>query len=136
MTSVYDRIYIGDQFIARNKKLLQSHNITHIINCTSEIFDFHPEDFTYHKLNLCDDSGDDLKSVVEPTYELMSLILSNPKNVIFIHCSMGISRSSTVILYYIMKKEQINFEEALKNMHLCYPKAKPNIYYESYLKSL
>lgn len=37
---------------------------------------------------------------------------SNTKNRILIHCSMGVSRSPTVAIMYIMKKFQLSFEDA------------------------
>lgn len=36
------------------------------------------------------------------------------KNRILIHCSLGVSRSSTVAIMYIMKKFQLNYDEVMR----------------------
>ena len=48
----------------------------------------------------------------------------------------GKSRSVAFVLAYIMKKERVSFEEALKKMREIYPLAEPNQYFGETLRKI
>ena len=40
--------------------------------------------------------------------------VSNNQNVLFVHCAMGMSRSASCVIMYIMKKFKIGFEQVFE----------------------
>ena len=57
------------------------------------------------------------KEIVE--YEIDNIVdtynrVAYNHNVIFVHCAMGVSRSASCVIMYIMKKFRIGFEDALE----------------------
>lgn len=56
---------------------------------------------------------EDIQSHFKPTYEFIDKALSNSGKVL-VHCSAGISRSTSIICAYLIKKNKITFEQAMK----------------------
>uniref|UniRef100_A0A672G832 Tyrosine specific protein phosphatases domain-containing protein n=1 Tax=Salarias fasciatus TaxID=181472 RepID=A0A672G832_SALFA len=70
LDEVQPRIYIGDMYAAKDKRTLQAHLITHVLNAAD--------------------------------------------GKVFVHCAMGISRSATLVLAFLMIKEGLTLVEALE----------------------
>ena len=49
-----DFLYLGDKYHAKNKNLLDELKITHILNVTSQVDNFHPNEFEYKKIEVTD----------------------------------------------------------------------------------
>lgn len=138
MSHIYNRLFIGSQFQARDKNWLQANNITHIVNCASEVYNFHEGLFQYIRLDMEDDEeqAKTLTSILEPIQQRIEEILKNENNAILIHCSMGVSRSATVLIYCLMKKKNWDYERTIKFVRNSYSPAKPNKYFEAFLRSI
>lgn len=54
----------------------------------------------------------DVAHKIDSTVEAFNRISKN-NNRVFVHCAMGVSRSATFVIMFIMKKYRIPFEEAL-----------------------
>ena len=106
---IIDNIYLGDFRTADNMDILRQYNITHIINCAFNLPNKFPNEITYKRLDLRDEPDQPLIERLEEAYEF---IKENKDKNIFVHCVFGKSRSASVVIFYIMKKKKINFQEA------------------------
>lgn len=106
---IVDNIYLGSAFNAANYNQLDNLGIQIIINITNEISNYFPAYFNYKQYPIYDDNTDSLLKYLDDSYRY---ILENKDKKILVHCYAGASRSASVILYYLMKKNNISFEEA------------------------
>ena len=101
MDHIYKNLYLGDNHAAENENLLKMYDIKTVINCAAELRNNY-KDLISFDLNLYDMPEERIISTFERTYEFVKKHLNNN---IFVHCYMGISRSSSFVIFYLMKEE-------------------------------
>ena len=137
---IIDNIYLGDFRTADNIDILKEYNITHIINCAFNLPNKYPEQITYKRLELRDETD---QPIIEKLEEAYQFIKENKDKNIFVHCVFGKSRSASVVIFYIMKEKKLNFNEAknfVKNIRqIVEPNSgfenELNRYYEEHIKN-
>jgi protein-tyrosine phosphatase len=108
-TYIIDNIYLGSAYNAASFYKLEELNIGLIINVTNEISEYYPDDFSYKKYNLYDNNKDTIQSYLEKSYnDILNFSKNNKDKNILIHCFMGASRSVSIIIYYLLKKNYNN----------------------------
>lgn len=107
-------LFLGDATAAKDKFFLLNNKITHILNATDEVENFFENDnrFTYLKLNLDDVDDEDIISVFETAHKFINDVEKSKKGAVLVHCFAGISRSSTLVISYLMKHYQMSFQRA------------------------
>jgi protein-tyrosine phosphatase len=106
---ILSNIYLGNEDTARDKKLLNELKIKNIVIAASYCNKFFPDCFNYKVLELDDAIDEDLLIWFPETFEFMDNCQGN----ILVHCVMGISRSASVVIGYIMYKQKKSFKDAL-----------------------
>ena len=136
MTSITDRIYIGDNVAVRNESSLNDKGITHIINCALECKNYLIDKFEYVNLNMKDNDSQvsTLLNILDDSYNKILQILEIPNSKIIIHCWSGKSRSGSVLMYYLMKSNNWDYDTTFKFIHTKYPHIKPNIAFQPILR--
>jgi len=124
---VYPNIYLGNSKFASDKQLLYNLKVTHILNAAKEIPDYFQGDdtFQYIHLNLDDVPQENASRFFEISKQFIDKAVEN-NGVVLIHCRAGVSRSVTMLMYYLMKTLNISPEDALKIIRKCRPIANPN----------
>ncbi|CAF1128544.1 unnamed protein product [Adineta steineri] len=112
-TMVIDNfLYHGDLNHARNKKLLKELDIRHIIN----ICDYELEKDILDQFNvLWIDADDDISTNINQYFQKTNQFLQSCKEKdekVLVHCQMGISRSSSIVLAYLMKYHHDSLSQA------------------------
>lgn len=102
-TYVTDNIYLGSAYNAASYDKLKSLNIKLIINVTSEIRNYYPDDFTYIQYNLYDNNKHSIEKYLHDAFINIQEFQKNKEGNILIHCFMGASRSASLVIYYLMK---------------------------------
>jgi len=125
MSRITPRLYVGDFETAKNLSFLESNNINTIVNCSRELENIYPNEFNYINLALDDVATQDLSDVLEPIANEIISHIKNKKNV-FVHCYAGVSRSTTIIIYTIMKFHKWDFEKSLNFVKKMHPRTNPN----------
>lgn len=102
-TIIDDFLYHGDLKHAMNKALLEELNIHNIIN----VCDYPLERDIVNQchvlwLNLEDDTYTDIAQHFEMTNSFIQSCKTKGEKVL-VHCQMGVSRSSAIVLAYLMK---------------------------------
>ncbi|XP_012267509.2 dual specificity protein phosphatase 3 isoform X1 [Athalia rosae] len=118
---VYENIYIGDAATAKNKEYLKKLGITHVLNAAEgKRFGFVDTDKNYYKDTTIKYLGLPLADrpwicISEYFYTASAFIDEAilQKGKVFVHCMMGISRSATCVLAYLMIKKQLLAAEAV-----------------------
>lgn len=100
-----NQLYLGRGDQATNSKIVSDLKLTHVINIGSE----HGSPFTdriqYLNIKLDDSPSSDLKLHFSKAYQFISDTFSAGGRIL-VHCNLGVSRSSTIVIAYIMKSKQ------------------------------
>jgi protein-tyrosine phosphatase len=131
-------IFIGNVNAASSNLELNAHGITHIINATAEIPNYYPDDYHYIKLGLHDRSHtEDLIEVLEPSYRYIEAVKKYNKKInILVHCHAGVSRSASIVIYYLMRSKGMTYDVALAYVRSFRPIVNPNPWYEKQLRDI
>lgn len=121
---VYPGIYIGNSATAQNKKYLRMIGITHVLNTaegagygfvnTSKTF-YMDMPIQYLGFPMADLCSTDISRYFYPAADFIDEALSSGGKV-FVHCVMGISRSSTCVLAYLMIKKGMLAVDAIRTV--------------------
>lgn len=109
-THIIDNIYLGSAFNAANFSQLSDLDIHVIINVTKEISIHFPDNYLYKKFELYDNDNENIGKYLNDIY---NFIEEQQHKKIFIHCKMGASRSASVVIFYLMKKYNMNLDSAI-----------------------
>ncbi|XP_046752341.1 dual specificity protein phosphatase 3 isoform X2 [Diprion similis] len=121
---VCPNIYIGDAATAKNKKYLKMLGITHVLNTAEgKRFGFVDTDANYYKdttmkymgLPLADLPSTCINQYFHAAATFIEEAVSTGGKA-FVHCMMGMSRSATCVLAYLMIKEQMLASKAIQTV--------------------
>ncbi|XP_066928907.1 probable rhodanese domain-containing dual specificity protein phosphatase [Clytia hemisphaerica] len=114
----------GDQ--ATNENIIDVLKITHIVNITLEHQNAFPKKVKYFRLELDDVGESNLFEHFHKTSDFINEALSTKIGRVLVHCNMGVSRSSTITLAYLMKYKQWSLDLAFKTLKSRRSCAAPN----------
>ena len=120
-------LYLGDMWDRKASDNLKALGITHIVDATMETFD--PDDaFTVFKIRLPDtpQAAAKMAGHFEKAVKFIKEALQNKKNRVFVHCQMGISRSTTLVLAYLMMVRRFTLYEGYTLCQRNRPRIRPN----------
>ena len=123
-----NKLYLGNNESAKNLEILQKHHITSILICGYFLSEFFPGQFIYKTLEIQDN---EYEIIINSLIKGIEFIESN--KTILVHCREGISRSSTIVIGYIMYKEKKSYNEAENFVREKKDDIKPN---ENFVKQL
>ena len=113
IVEIIPHLYISNWDTSNNKDVIIKNNINAVITLetrqkSSEIINFYKlygVDYIY--INIGDDPNENIYQYFNFTYDFIKKYIKQHKNVL-VHCYAGISRSSTIILNYIIKDQYLN----------------------------
>ncbi len=126
-------IYLGAIEHSINKELHKQLKITSIVCVYPEIpyLNNDPE-YTILHIPILDSGKNKISDFFKPFEEFMDKQILEEKNIL-VHCHMGISRSSTLLISYLMKKQKKNLVDTLKFVKDKRPQVDPNFWFHSAL---
>ncbi|XP_066519926.1 dual specificity protein phosphatase 13A-like [Hoplias malabaricus] len=119
---VWPNIYIGNVGIAQNRSALRRLGITHILNAAhskrGSVGDqsFYGSSFVYCGIPAEDSSHFDLDVYFRPAAEFIHRGLKSPDGKVLVHCIMGMSRSSSLVLAYLMLYQHLSLCSAVQRL--------------------
>ncbi|EAL70555.1 hypothetical protein DDB_G0273199 [Dictyostelium discoideum AX4] len=108
---IKDFLYLGGAENAGNRQQLINLKITHLVNMAGELDDVYPHLYKYYRANLDDRPKANIYEHFEPVIQFINDCKKQGGRVL-IHCAMGISRSTTVVLAYLMKEDHMTYSDA------------------------
>jgi len=130
------RLYVGSRAQAQNWTLLQSLGITHILNVSRDSIEPFEGKVKYLQCGFADKEDVDISVPAASSWEFIESAFEDASSCVLVHCASGVSRSVTIIIYYLMRKEIIPCEAALQRIRSIHPAACPNRSFISQLTAL
>mmetsp|Transcript_16030 Transcript_16030/g.27333 ORF Transcript_16030/g.27333 Transcript_16030/m.27333 type:complete len:628 (-) Transcript_16030:80-1963(-) len=125
-SKITEHLYLGSDTVARDFELLQNCQVTHILNCAATACEnYFPDRFTYKSLFLYDGSNENISCLFYNVLDFLENAISNGGTV-FVHCHQGISRSSAMLILYLMWKEHADYQETHERVKAIREVANPN----------
>ena len=122
MSQVTENLYIGNIYAAQDMKKLLKVGIKKVLSLiTDNQLLLYPADIE-HKLICIPDLP--RENIIQYFGECLLFIDDNKK--ILVHCVAGASRSATIVIAYIMWKNQLEFLEAIEYIKRIRPIINPN----------
>jgi len=120
-------LYLGSDLVARNKELLLSNKITHVINCAG---DYSPEYFSdimsYKTFHLKDSPRENIECCFyDSIFFINQALMSNGR--VYVHCVQGVSRSATICMAYLIFDKKMTYNGAFELLQASRPVANPNL---------
>jgi predicted protein tyrosine phosphatase len=148
ITKITSNIYLGGYFYVdysqnKLKKMLKELGVTDIINCAEEIpfYVSTDDNMNYIKFAWEDISNFNLFPSIEAAElhlnKLVTLVNSKSKNnynhIVYVHCAMGISRSASLIIFHLMKRKNMSYDQAYNFVKQRRVSIEPNFGFKSQL---
>ncbi len=96
---IVDRVYLGDADAAQKEELLRENNIGIIVNISNTRYCTF-DGIEYYYFDIDDDRNENISQFFP---QLVNIIESNPEKNILIHCMNSVSRSVSLVLYFLMR---------------------------------
>lgn len=126
-SKVLEHIYLGGDGVARDRVILKQHGITHILNCVGFVCpEYFKSDFVYRTLWLQDSPSEDITSILYDVFDYFEDVREQ-KGHVFVHCCQGVSRSTSLVIAYIMWREGKSFDDAFQYVKTARGIADPNM---------
>ncbi|XP_063047070.1 dual specificity protein phosphatase 13B [Engraulis encrasicolus] len=119
---VWPRLYIGNETAARDTSLLHQLGITHVVNAASgpPLVKTGPRYYRDMKIDYYGvDADDSVDFNMTPFFYSTSRYIRAALNMggrVFVHCLMGVSRSATLVLSFLMICEGLTLWEAARSL--------------------
>lgn len=107
MNEILPNIVLGSQIGAKCLDKMKQIGITNVLMIGYMLFNYFPKFFEYKCIEINDKINEDILPIFIPCINYLD---SNIKT--YVHCSQGKSRSSSVVIAYVMFKKKMNFEDA------------------------
>jgi len=133
---VVKNLFIGSQDAAAEEEILTSKGITHIVNVGTGIPNMFEHKFKYFKVDILDTPEFDILPFIEPTSNFIDNAIKNENGKVLVHCNAGVSRSSAILIGYLMKKQNYTYEEALEKTKLARSCICPNFGFAEQLRRM
>ncbi|XP_063448998.1 protein phosphatase Slingshot homolog 2-like isoform X2 [Mytilus trossulus] len=120
-TLIKEYLYLGSEWNASNIEELSRNGVHYILNISREIDNFYPGILHYYNIKEWDCEETNLLKYWENTHKFISKVREK-KGIVLVHCKMGISRSASTVIAYLMKEYHMSRQEGydmVKGMRSC-----------------
>lgn len=121
---IIDGLYLSDFAGAYNISHMLKYKITHILVCARELSCKFPETFVYLHIDLDDTPTSTISIYLKMTSDFIHNALTSGGTVL-VHCAMGISRSPSIVIAYLLSYEQLTYSEAYELVHFKHRSTRP-----------
>ncbi|WCJ38579.1 Dual specificity protein phosphatase [Euphorbia peplus] len=124
---IADHIYLGSDAVAKNREVLRQNGITHVLNCVGFVCpEYFKNDLVYKTLWLQDSPSEDITSILYDVFDYFEDVREQGGRVL-VHCCQGVSRSTSLVIAYLMWREGQSFEDAFQYVKAARGVTNPNM---------
>ncbi|KAJ8014149.1 hypothetical protein DPEC_G00037250 [Dallia pectoralis] len=122
LDEVWPNLYIGNIAIAQNRAALKKLGITHVLNAAHSKQgsigdqDYYRNTCVYWGIPAEDSSHFDLGQYFKPAADFIKKALHTKDGKVLVHCIMGVSRSATLVLAFLMQHCRLPLRAALQHV--------------------
>jgi protein-tyrosine phosphatase len=122
---VDDGLYLGNQLTANSRSFLKENKIRYIVNCAYDPMEYNEEisGINYLQLPLKDEPSQRLLPYFKHVVEFIQESLKHGP--VLVHCELGISRSPSMIVAYLLATKGMNVQEAFQHLSSFSPSVNP-----------
>ncbi|XP_033975929.1 dual specificity protein phosphatase 13-like [Trematomus bernacchii] len=119
---VWPNLFIGDMSVANDCYSLWKLGITHVLNAAhgkmhcQGSHDFYGSSVEYYGVPADDSPSFDLSHYFFPSAEYIQSALDTAGARVFVHCAVGVSRSASLVLAYLMIHQNYTLLEAINKV--------------------
>jgi protein-tyrosine phosphatase len=137
LNEILPNLYLGG-LEAITPDYFQLYNIRYVLNVTDDLNDENVKYLLkdYMQIKVEDTIFESLYPFFNSAYIFMDKCLSKNDGALLVHCRMGVSRSATMVIAYIMRKYNMLAFGALRLVSIKRPIILPNPSFQKDLKSL
>lgn len=116
---VWPNLFIGDMSVANDRYSLWKLGITHVLNAAhgrmycQGSHEFYGSKVDYYGVPADDSPSFDLSHYFYPSAEYIQNVLDTPGARILVHCAVGVSRSASLVLAYLMIQHHLSLMDAI-----------------------
>uniref|UniRef100_H3D6K8 Dual specificity protein phosphatase n=1 Tax=Tetraodon nigroviridis TaxID=99883 RepID=H3D6K8_TETNG len=116
---VWPNLFLGDMSVANDRYRLWKLGISHVVNaahgkpCCQGCHGFYGPSVDYYGVPAEDSPSFDLSRYFFPSADYIKKALDTAGARVFVHCAVGVSRSASVILAYLMIHQHHSLLEAI-----------------------
>lgn len=126
-SKVAEHVYLGGDAVAKDKDILKQNGITHVLNCVGFVCpEYFKSDFVYRTLWLQDSPSEDITSILYDVFDYFEDVREQHGRV-FVHCCQGVSRSTSLVIAYLMWRKGQSFDDAFEYVKAARGIADPNM---------
>ncbi|PIN22947.1 Dual specificity phosphatase [Handroanthus impetiginosus] len=124
---ILDHIYLGSDAIAKDREILRQNGITHVLNCVGFVCpEYFKDELVYKTLWLQDCPSEDITSILYDVFDYFEDVREQAGRVL-VHCCQGVSRSTSLVIAYLMWKEGQSFDDAFQHVKAARGVTNPNV---------
>lgn len=126
-----DNLWLGSLESACDRDAMKARGITHIVTAVYDINPIFPDDpdLMYLKVPIIDEPNANIAKHFDRAIDFIDDALKKIQRNgggVLVHCVFGISRSSTLICAYLIKKKGMSVKQAIAHVKSRRPQANPN----------
>lgn len=132
------KLYLGNMKQACDIEVINKYGITHILNVTNDQPNFfqNMSNISYSRLSLEDSSFNDVIQHLPTAFNFIDEAINNKDSAILVHCLAGVSRSSTVVIAYLMARRGFSLDTAHDHVRVRKSDIWPNFGFMEQLRNL
>lgn len=135
MYHILNNIFLSNLRDARNMKLIRANNIQIVVRLSrNNNASIYPTNIAFHNFQI-EDSCSFKAELIDYSKFIRGIIDNNPDKNILIHCNEGRSRSASVIIFYLMTKHKLSFDQSWDYIKTIKSDIRPNDGFEQVLRT-
>ena len=128
-----EHLYLGSVGAAYNLQVLKNLNISRILTICECLPPKFPDEFEYKVIGVTDEPMTRLNLYFKEATDYIREAINEGKNVL-VHCFAGVSRSSSIVIAYLMRCHKMEYIKAFNIVKSKRPWINPNYGFQGQLR--